>query len=196
MAARRYDQIIKLIQEVKPKTIVEIGVHKGLRSVLMCREAMKFHEEITYFGFDVFSGDEQFHKDALNGKGPPSEVEAGRRLEALGPSLTWFLIKGDTRDTLHGRKNYQADLVFIDGDHRLEVIRGDYDPFENSPCVVFDDFFHLGDSKHLDLTKYGCNGLIYDLLDQNRRVDILPIADATNIGALTKLAVVWPEVKE
>lgn len=192
MAARRYDQIIKLIQEVKPKTIVEIGVHKGLRSVLMCREAMKFHEEITYFGFDVFDMmDEKFHKEALNGKGMPSEVEAGRRLESLGDGLTWFLVKGDTRHTLHGRKNYQADLVFIDGDHRLDVIRGDYEPFENARCVVFDDYYNLGDVKNFDLLKYGCNGLIYDLLDQNRRVDILPIADATNVGVVTKLAVVW-----
>lgn len=192
MAARRYDQILKLIEQVKPKTIVEVGVHKGLRAAMMCRKALEFHEEVTYFGFDVFDTvDEQFHKDALNGKGVPSEVEAGRRLESLGPGLTWFLIKGDTRHTLHGRTDYQADLVFIDGDHRLEVIRGDYEPFKDAACVVFDDFYHAGESKQLDLKRYGCNGLIYDLLDAERKVDILPIADATNVGAYTKLAVVW-----
>lgn len=191
MAARRYEQILALIEKVKPKTIVEVGVHKGLRSVLMCRKALEFHEEITYIGFDVFDTvDEQFHKDALNGKGIPSEVEAGRRLESLGPALTWWLIKGDTRHTLHGKKEYKADLVFIDGDHRLEVIRGDYEPFKDSECVILDDYYHMGESKQLDLKRYGCNGLVYDLIDEGRKVDILPIADSTNVGAYTKLAVV------
>jgi Methyltransferase domain len=190
--ARRYEQILALIEKVKPQTIVEVGVHKGLRAAMMCRKALEFHEEITYIGFDVFDTvDEQFHKDALNGKGIPSEVEAGLRLETLGPAVTWFLVKGDTRQTLHGRTDYKADLVFIDGDHRLEVIRGDYEPFKDAACVVLDDYYGLGDSKNFDLTRYGCNGLVYDLLDADRKVDILPIADTTNAGVYTKLAVVW-----
>lgn len=190
MASRRYDQLIDIVREVRPKTIVEIGVHKGLRSALMCREALRFQEKVAYFGFDVFDQeDAQFHADALNGKGMPSEQQAARRLNELGPALAWKFVKGDTRATLHHERHFQADLVFIDGDHRLEVIRGDYAPFAKSQCVVFDDYYSSSLTT-VDLSRYGCNWLIEELRATDLPVEILPVKDMTVTGAWTQLVVV------
>lgn len=189
--ARRYEQLIDLVRQVKPKVIVEIGVHKGLRSAMMCREALKFQETVEYFGFDVFgTEDEAFHEAALNGKGMPSEEQAARRLEEIGPALKWQFIKGDTRKTLHGQTR-EADLVFIDGDHRLEVIRGDFAAFKDSKCIVLDDQY-TGNVQQIDLKVHGANGLVADLQAQGRCVEVLPVRDATVFGPYTQLAVVWP----
>lgn len=190
MASRRYDQLLNIVREVKPRTIVEIGVHKGLRAALMCREALKYHETVAYFGFDVFDLEDQaFHEAALNGKGMPSEQQAAQRLDALKPALTWQFIKGDTRETLHHEIDFQADLVFIDGDHRLEVIRGDYAPFAGAKCVVFDDRY-VGDLSKVDINTYGCN-LLIDELASERTVEFLPVTDLTVTGAHAQLVAVW-----
>lgn len=191
--AQRYAQLIDIVRDVRPKTIVEIGVHKGLRSALMCREALKYNERVTYLGADVFDlMDEQFHEDALNGKGMPSEQQAAQRLNELGPALTWQFLKGDTRETLRGQ-TVHADLVFIDGDHRLEVIRSDYAAFKEAACVVFDDFYIglVGGYCPVDLKVHGCNGLIDDLIKQGRTVEKLAVADRCNHGAYTQLVAVW-----
>ena len=190
---KRYDQLIDIVRQVKPRTIVEIGVHKGLRSVLMCREALKYNERVTYVGFDVFgTEDEAFHEAALNGKGMPNKDQAAHRLNELGPALSWQFVEGDTRQTLHGN-TLHADLVFIDGDHRLEVIRGDYEAFKEAHCVTFDDFYvsMVAGPCPVDLEVYGCNGLIEEMVKQGRKVEKLAVADRTNTGAYTQLVAVW-----
>jgi hypothetical protein len=193
--ARRYDQLIDIVRQVKPKTIVEIGVHKGLRASLMCREALKFQENIRYYGFDVFGTENpQFHEEALNGKGMPNKEQAIQRLKDIGPALHFGLIEGNTRKTLHhaGLK-LSADLVFIDGDHRLEVIRGDYEAFKDSRCVVADDYYEpmLGGYCQVDTSKYGCNSLVDELIAQGKRVEKLPYLDRCNNGAYARLVVIW-----
>jgi hypothetical protein len=193
--AQRYSQLIDIVREVKPKTIVEIGVHRGLRASLMCREALKFQEKIKYFGFDVFGTvDEAFHEEALNGKGMPSKDQAIERLKAIGPALQWGLIEGDTRKTLHhAGLSLGADLVFIDGDHRIEVIRGDYEPFKDARCVVLDDHYvtMVGGFCPVDTSLYGCNQLVEDLVQQGRKVEKLSVADRCNHGAYAQLVAVW-----
>lgn len=192
--ARRYDQLIDIVRDIRPRTIVEVGVHKGLRAALMCREALKYNERVSYTGFDVFDTvDMAFHTEALNGKGAPSEQQARQRLKALEPALAWKLVKGDTRQTLHHERHFQADLVFIDGDHRLDVIRGDYAPFHGARCVVFDDYYVRQENQPMpvDLDKYGCNHLIRNLLDDKRIVELLPVLDPTVTGARAQLAVVY-----
>jgi hypothetical protein len=188
--AKRYDQLIDIIREVRPATIVEVGVHKGLRAALMCREAMKYLERVQYIGYDIFDqADEQFHLDALNGKGAPNEQAAAARLDALGPGLKWRFVKGDTRLTLHGAF-LPVDLAFIDGDHRLEVIRGDFEPFREAKCIVMDDFYPPSRNEVLDLNVYGCNGLVNELA-ADRTVEFLPVLDRCNHGAYTQLVAVW-----
>lgn len=191
---KRYDQLIDIVREVRPETIVEIGVHKGLRAALMCREALKYRERITYVGFDVFATEsEEFHEAALNGKGMPSKDLAAHRLNAIGPALTWQFVEGDTRKTLHGETRH-ADLVFIDGDHRLEVIRGDYAAFKDAKCIVADDFYAklVGDHCPVNLDVHGCNRLIEELEAMGRSVEKLPIADRCSHGAYAQLVAIWP----
>lgn len=185
--AKRYDQMLALIAEVKPKTIVEIGVHRALRANKLCREALKYSDAVHYIGYDVFDTmGEQFQEDALNGKGTPTERQARKVLDAMPTGFSYELIMGDTRETLHGRQ-VKADFAFIDGDHRVDAIRGDYLAVSGAACVVLDDFY-VGGS--LDLSRYGANSLVAQIIDGGMKVEILPVADMCNHGAYTKLAVV------
>lgn len=193
--ARRYDQLLTLIAQVKPTSLVEVGVHRGKRSALMCQEALKHRppmKTVTFLGFDVFhEADAEFHRAAMNGKGPPREVEAREKLQQMVPLLEFDFVTGDTRKTLHGHI-YYADFAFIDGDHRTEVIRGDYDALKGSTCVVLDDYYRPGHQGQIpDLERYGANKLVTELVAEGRRVEVLPIGDVCDHGAISHLVVVW-----
>lgn len=175
--ASRYSQLQTLVALVKPRTIVEIGTHRGNSALAMCLEALKHRSKVHYVGFDVFdTKDEDFHRRALNAKGAFSKQVVHDRLESICsqfPSFTFELIEGETSSTLHGR-SMQADFVFIDGDHRVEAINCDYAAVAKSSVIVFDDFYDASSTQGRELiVKFGCNQLVSALKD----VTILPLAD-------------------
>lgn len=189
--AKRYDQLLPLIDKVKPARIVEIGVHTALRGLSMCRQALEHRLAVEYVGYDVFEeASEEFQAQALNGKGTPSQAKATERLSRV-PGLVYAFVVGDTRKTLAGKK-VKADFAFIDGDHRVEAIRTDYAALAGSRCVVFDDYYRAGrDGKIPDLQKYGANAVVDELAEAGRRVEILPVGDVCKHGGMSHLAVVW-----
>lgn len=189
--AKRYEQMVPLIHQIQPRTIVEVGVHRAMRAALLCRTALEYGP-VTYTGYDVFDTmGAAFQEAALNGKGEPTEEAARRRLDAVEGKFTYSFVIGDTRDTLHG-KSIPADFAFIDGDHRVDAIAGDYAALAGSRCVVFDDYYRPDDHGNLpDLTLYGANQTVDALADAGRRVEILPKGDGCNCGGTSHLAVVW-----
>jgi len=173
----RYSQLQTLIALVKPETVVEVGTNRGDSAVAMCLEALKHRSKVHYAGFDVFgTKDEDFHRRACNGKGAFSKEIVRERLESIGAqfsSFTFELIEGETSSTLHGR-SMRADFVFIDGDHRGEVINRDYAAVAKSGVIVFDDFYDASSTQGQELSRqFGCNELVARLKD----VTILPLAD-------------------
>ncbi|MFO0271375.1 MAG: class I SAM-dependent methyltransferase [Gemmatimonadota bacterium] len=188
----RYDQFRDIIAAHKPTTIVEIGVHEGRRAVFMVREALRHVARVDYFGFDVFETlGPEFQEAALNGKGMAYEHVARdaltREERTHGASrFGWTLTVGDTRTTLAAR-NVVADLVFIDGDHRLDAIRSDYEAVKGSRVVVFDDYYQPDARGAMpDVALYGANRVV-DLIEG---ATILPVGDPTKHGGRAHLAVV------
>jgi hypothetical protein len=189
--AKRYEQMLPLIDEVQPRVIVEVGVHGALRANLLCRRALKYGP-VHYIGYDVFDTmGEKFQADALNGKGTAKESRARERLDAIcrdNPKFSYELKIGDTRKTLHGH-GVKADFAFIDGDHRVDAIEGDYAALASGKCVVFDDYYRPGKGGQIpDLSEYGANAIV-DALPEDR-VSILDCGDKCDHGAVSHLAVV------
>lgn len=189
--AKRYDQLIEIARKTQPRTIVEIGVHRAIRAVKMCAQV---EGPVHYVGYDVFETmGEAFQEAALNGKGEPTEAAARTRLDDLKkqkPDFTYELIVGDTRDTLHG-KAIEADLVFIDGDHRIDAIIGDYMAVADSKIVVLDDWYEPGsDGSIPDLKQFGANiiGSLYD-----GEIKVLPKGDVCKHGGVSHIAVIYRE---
>jgi predicted O-methyltransferase YrrM len=142
----RYDQLTVFVSLFKPRSIIEIGTNRGDRGVAMCTEALRHRPTVSYTGYDVFdTKDQQFHDNALNGKGFFSRDLITRRFEAIvagNAGFKYSLIEGTTSETLH-KKNRKADFVFIDGDHRKEVIKSDYLSVMRSNVIVFDDYYSV-----------------------------------------------------
>src|SRR5262249_10980784 len=143
----RYHQLRSLIDEEKPSTIVEIGTHAGARAMEMCLQALRHREKVHYTGYDLFDeANAETNAAEMNGKGGSPMVVAQKRLDGLAhfhPQFSYELIRGNTRDTLHGREVI-ADFVFLDGGHSVETIRGDFDAVKYSATVVFDDYYTAG----------------------------------------------------
>lgn len=191
--AKRYDQILTLIDTVKPRMIAEVGVHRGMRAMLMCERALQHLAEVRYIGWDVFETmDEAFQAAALNGKGIPQREVAEARLQSVRArwdNFDWQLIEGDTRKTMHGSRT-KADFAFIDGDHRVEVIRGDAAALD-CPLMVFDDYYLPGPDGSLpDLERYGANRVVDEYTAAGAQVTVLPALDKCDHGAMAALAVV------
>lgn len=190
--AKRYDKMFPLIDQVKPIRIIEVGVHRGIRASKLCKRALLHRESVRYTGFDVFDTmDMEFQELALNGKGAPSQAQAAARLSALGHSLAFELVVGDTRQTLHGTEQ-AADFAFIDGDHRVDAVVGDYVAVAGAHCVVFDDYYRPDERGQMpDVRLYGANSTVDALVAAGRKVEILPVGDRCKHGGISHLAVVW-----
>jgi hypothetical protein len=182
---RRYDQLLMIINQFKPKFIAEIGTHRGARAekIVECALANVSSDHIvTYHGYDVFeTRDLEFQIKAMNGKGVARENQATLVLQQIAEKHKNFdfeLIVGDTRDTLRTLRPTTYDFVFIDGDHRVEVIQSDYNNVKESKVVVFDDFYRAdSNGKSIDVTKYGCNKVLEQIDQKTHQIIILPEYD-------------------
>lgn len=187
--------MIEIVAKHKPRKVVEVGVHRAVRAVRLCNEAVKYSPSVEYVGYDVFETlGEYFQEDALNGKGMTTEAEARQKLHSFRmkmPRFSYSLVIGDTRNTLHGN-SVDADFAFIDGDHRVDAIAGDYEALKNCPVVVFDDYYRPGaDGQAPDLENFGANAIVDALEIAGHKVKILPVGDVCKHGGISHLAVVY-----
>ena len=154
----RYNFLHKITKLVKPKTFIEIGVAAGDNAIHL----LKNNSIERYDGYDVFDyNDIEFHKKAGNGKKCLSEKDIYAKLSPYCKNVV--LHKGMTSDTLWGKDTY-ADMVWIDGDHRIEAIKNDFDSVKSSKVIVFDDYYVTGEHAGYTIDKYGCNNIV-DPLD-------------------------------
>jgi hypothetical protein len=176
---KRYKQLDDVIRFLRPTTIVEVGTNKGATAERMCREALKHRDKVHYIGYDLFD-DATADSDRRegNGKSHGTEADVAKRLSAI-KGLTFELVKGNTRTTLHGT-DVVADLAFIDGGHSVETILGDYEAVKGSNIIVFDDYYAEG----ADTSKVGCNRII-----DGKPFELLPAKDNYN-GLVIQFAVI------
>lgn len=192
---QRYKQLTDIVKFVKPETIIEIGTHNGKRAYQFVIEAIKHRKQVHYIGYDLFeNANEQTDAQEMNGKGAGSMAIVQEKLDRIKqsfPGFTYELVKGNTRDTLHGTST-PADFVYIDGGHSVETIRGDYEAVKLSRVIAFDDYY-IG--KNAPTDRWGCNEVIKDVQHV-----LMPIADQ-RAGVKVAIAVIgydpkWVEAME
>lgn len=173
----RYKYLFKLILNQKPKTILEIGVYKGKRSIEMVDLAQCLNKQIIFYGFDLFEEiTKRKIKDELS-KNPLSKDQILNKLKYLFPKAKINLIKGNTIKTL---KNFnikkKIDFIFIDGGHSINTIKNDWQNVKKlihkNSLVVFDDYY---DDEHIS-KKFGSKNIIKNL-GKNYISKILPSTD-------------------
>ena len=164
----RYSALMRVIDKVKPKNLLEIGTWSGKRAVQMIQRAAGYRpiETVNYLGFDLFDEmtEDKFRTELS--KIPPAIKIVQRFLKATGAEIK--LLKGDSAVTVPGafkEQGYQkADFIFIDGGHRADTIRLDWENVQefihDKTVIVFDDYYY---NRPDELEDYGCNQVISDL---------------------------------
>ena len=171
----RYEQLIWLARVRKPKVLVEIGTHRGVRA-----QELKLYC-VQYYGFDLWEeGNDETDAIERNGKGRSTMAEA--RLALAG--IEYELIRGNTRETLPEfvKRGIKVDFAFIDGGHSVETIRSDWENvhlmMNPGGLVVFDDYYTP------QVPGFGCNEIVKDL-----KHSILPRSDTFNDVAISLVKV-------
>lgn len=169
----RYTQILDVIDEIKPKSITEIGTWNGNRAIQMIQSAAKWRVmgDISYHGYDLFDEQvgEDYRREFSKIACPLSVVE--KRIMATGAKIK--LHRGNTKKTLKENLT-ETNLYFIDGGHSEDTVENDWREVSKKmlidSVVIFDDYYHNGIHEGV-----GCNKII-DKLDKSVfRVTHLPV---------------------
>ena len=159
------DNFLSLVEEYKPKNVLEIGVFCGVTSRNIC-ELLKtnFGSDFRYYGLDLFGSIKTSSVDEIEPKflenqkfsnplktiyynfikkeNLNSKISVQNFLKKFSQNIE--LIEGDTRVTLEKVPLSEIDFVFLDGGHSYDTVLSDlqklYDNMKNNSKIVCDDF--------------------------------------------------------
>ena len=159
------DNFLSLVEEYKPKNVLEIGVFCGVTSRNIC-ELLKtnFGSDFRYYGLDLFGSTKTSSVDEIEPKflenqkfsnplktiyynfikkeNLNSKTSVQNFLKKFSQNIE--LIEGDTRVTLEKVPLSEIDFVFLDGGHSYDTVLSDlqklYDNMKNNSKIVCDDF--------------------------------------------------------
>ena len=159
------DNFLSLVEEYKPKNVLEIGVFCGVTSRNIC-ELLKtnFGSDFRYYGLDLFGSTKTSSVDEIEPKflenqkfsnplktiyynfikkeNLNSKASVQNFLKKFSQNIE--LIEGDTRVTLEKVPLSEIDFVFLDGGHSYDTVLSDlqklYDNMKNNSKIVCDDF--------------------------------------------------------
>ena len=159
------DNFLSLVEEYKPKNVLEIGVFCGVTSRNIC-ELLKtnFGSDFRYYGLDLFGSTKTSSVDEIEPKflenqkfsnplktiyynfikkeNLNSKISVQNFLNKFSQNIE--LIEGDTRVTLEKVPLSEIDFVFLDGGHSYDTVLSDlqklYDNMKNNSRIVCDDF--------------------------------------------------------
>src|ERR1041385_565384 len=109
-----------LVSALRPRTIVELGVHRGFSFFVFCQAVQRLHLATRCFAVDTWIGDQHagFYGDEVY-----DEVCAhNRRYDAFSR-----LIRSDFSDACGEFAGGSIDLLHIDGCHTYEAVRHDFE---------------------------------------------------------------------
>jgi hypothetical protein len=169
MKALRYDNLVREIERIRPRRIMEIGTCKGQRAEMMIQAALVYGP-VEYFGFDLFEAPPEEEFSARTHPWPIERVYD--RLSGLGAKVSLF--RGDTRQTLPGCGIGNIDMVFLDGGHSDDTVRSDFEAAlicaEPTASLMLDDYWNYPGGG-------GCNALVDGLDREQFSVEILEPVD-------------------
>ena len=142
----------ELIEEIKPKTIIEVGTWKGASAINMASLTKKSGLKSTIFCVDTWLGSEEhwlLHLDQLQLKdGYPqlfyqflANVKHTKNEDVIVPVPQPSLVAAD----FFALKGIRADLVYIDASHKLNHVLSDihaFWPLVRCGGIIFGDDFN------------------------------------------------------
>lgn len=111
---------IYLVNNLTPKTIVELGTHSGNSLCSFLIGAKKYSPKTRVFGIDLWHGDEQA------GYYDESVYSNLKEYIECNFSENGTLIRKDFNDAVNDFSNNSIDVLHIDGLHTYEAVRNDF----------------------------------------------------------------------
>ena len=109
-----------LVEAIRPKLIVELGVHNGLSFFTFCQSLQENDIDGVAYAIDCWEGDE--HTDAYD-ESVYEEVSAHAREYYRGIS---YLLRMYFSEALQHFEDESIDLLHIDGLHTYEAVQEDF----------------------------------------------------------------------
>jgi glycosyltransferase involved in cell wall biosynthesis len=174
----RYRPLYDILKTRDCQNIMEIGVASGQNAILMVQTAAKRvpEEKINYFGFDIFDKITPELMESEYGSGPIPPREEVYKFITKYTKASIHLFEGLTKERLPKEVTNlpKMDIIFIDGGHSVDTIRGDWFHVKKlikpSTVIVFDDYYP-------DVTFVGCKFLINELDKSKYSYEIMPELD-------------------
>ena len=195
------DNFLSLVEEYKPKNVLEIGVFCGVTSRNIC-ELLKtnFGSDFRYYGLDLFGSTKTSSVDEIEPKflenqkfsnplktiyynfikkeNLNSKISVQNFLKKFSQNIE--LIEGDTRVTLEKVPLSEIDFVFLDGGHSYDTVLSDlqklYDNMKNNSKIVCDDFAGITKIESVEKAiKYFANNNKIKLEEKFKRFALLNV---------------------
>lgn len=131
-----------LVEAMKPRSIVELGVHNGFSYFALCQAVRALALEARCFGIDRWTGDDHagFYGDEVY----DAVCRHNRRYEAFSRP-----IRSDFADACALFADGSIDLLHIDGFHSYEAVRLDFETWlpklSDRGVVLFHDIAELSE---------------------------------------------------
>ena len=125
-----------IIQKVKPKIFVELGVYTGNSYLAFCQSIEQFKLETQAFGIDSWAGD--IHMG-------PQDPRIFRDISERNGKYSRFsrLIKKNFDDAISDFSDRSIDLLHIDGTHTYAAVKNDFKSWlpklSDNATVLFHD---------------------------------------------------------
>ena len=109
-----------IVSALRPKTIVELGVHRGFSYFVFCQAVQRLHLDARCLAIDTWLGDEHagFYGDEVYG----AVRSHNRRYDGFSR-----LIRSDFSAARGSFTDGSIDLLHIDGCHTYEAVRRDFE---------------------------------------------------------------------
>ncbi|MGC4035407.1 MAG: class I SAM-dependent methyltransferase [Chitinophagaceae bacterium] len=126
-----------LVDVLRPKTIVELGVHNGTSFFAFCQAVNTLNIDCTCYGIDAWKGDEHagFYDDAVYQKVIKYNAEHYTRFSSL--------LRSTFDEALQYFVDDSVELLHIDGLHTYEAVKYDFETWrpklKKDAFVIFHD---------------------------------------------------------
>lgn len=144
-----------IVGALRPRTIVELGVHRGFSYSVFCQAVARLHLSTRCFAIDTWVGDEHagFYGDEVY----EALCSHNRRYDSFSR-----LIRSDFSDACGQFADGSIDLLHIDGCHTYEAVRYDFENWRPKLSKRGVVLFH-------DTAEYSNGFGVYRMWDELRR---------------------------
>jgi len=130
--------IYDFIRNLKPRSIVELGTHKGTSFFSMCQAVKDGKLKTKLYAIDIWKGDEHagFYDETIF-----NEVVKIKKTYYSKQNI--FLLRSLFDDAVSRFKNNSIDLLHIDGLHTYNAVKHDFDNWfkkvKKNGVIIFHD---------------------------------------------------------